>query len=209
VRPQPARGAKTQRAAEIENEIVAILKGQERRDHPEELDELLPTPDAAAALHLQLTRLHTIKRRYERNAIKDVRKRTRAIVKTIDRLKQQIEGAPTLLKLSLGTFDLGRRFDSNRKRKQAIDAFLGELRHQCEARLSNLPRSDRIKLECARSAHYLICSYTMGKPTSSENSPFRDITGLLYEHVTGSPDKDLRLACEKILRVKANTLGKF
>jgi hypothetical protein len=196
------------RAAEIEKEIVAILGGQEWRD-PDEIDGLLP-PNSKAALRLQLTRLHTIKRRYERRAIKDVRKRTRTLIKTIDRLHQQIETAPTLLKLSLGTFDLGPGpLDPNRKRKQAIDAFLSELRRQCEARLSNLPRSNRIKLECARSAHYLICYYTIGKPTSSENSPFRDITGLLYEHVTGKFDRDLRLACGKILRVKANTLGKF
>jgi len=206
VRPQPARWAKTQRAAEIEKEILAILEGQEWRD-PE--DKLLP-PNATAALRLQLTRLHTIKRRYERDAIKDVRERTRALIKTIDRLQQQIEDAPTLLKLSLGTFDLGPGpLDPNRKRRQEINAFLGELRRQCEARLSNLPRSNRIKLECARSAHYLICSYTTGKSTSSENSPFRNITGLLYEHVIGKFDRDLRLACEKILRVKANTSGKF
>jgi len=195
------------RTAGIEKEIVTILGGQEWRD-PEEIDELLPT-DPKAALRLQLTRLHTIKRRYERGAVKDARKRTRALIKTIDRLHQQIEDAPTLLKLSLGLVDLGRRLDPNRKRKQAIDAFLSELRRQCEARLSNLPRSGRIKLECARSAHYLICCYTMGKPTSSENSPFRNITGLLYEHVTGKFDRELKRACEKILRVKANTLGTF
>ena len=205
MRPQPARCTEVRRTAEIEKEILIILDGQEWRDP----DEGLPTPDPKAALRLQLTRLHTIKRRYERDAVKDVRKRTRALIKTIDRLHQQIEDAPTLLKLSLGLVDLGPRLDPDRKRKQAIDTFLDELRRQCEERLSNLPRSDRIKLECARSAHYLICCYTMVKPTSSENSPFRDITGLLYEHVTGSPDKDLRLACEKILRVKANTLGKF
>jgi hypothetical protein len=203
VRSQPARCAEARRAAEIEKEIVAILGGQEWRD-PEDFDELLPT-DPKAALRIQLTRLHTIKRRYERDAIKDVRKHARALIKTIDRLHQQIKDAPTLLKLSLGTFDLGHRFASHRKRKQAIDAFLDELRRQCEARLSNLPRSDRIKLECARSANYLICYYTMGKPTSSENSPFRDITGLLYEHVTGKFDKDLRTACEIILREKARS----
>jgi hypothetical protein len=197
------------RTAEIEKEILAILEGQKWRDCPiTEFGDLL-TPDPKEALRRQLTRLHTIKRRYERPAIKDVRKYTRALIKTIDRLHQQIEGASKLLKLSLGTFDFGDfgfgpRFNSNRERKQAIDAFLSELRHRCEARLSNLPRSDRIKLECARSAHYLICYYTMGKPTSSENSSFRNITGLLYEHVTGKFDRELKRACEKILRVKAD-----
>ena len=203
MRSPTARCTEVRRTAEIEKEIVAILEGQEWRD-PDKIDELLPT-DPKAALRLQLTRLHTIKRRYERDAVKDVRKRTRALIKTINRLHQQIEDAPTLLKLSLGTFDLGPHDDPDRKRKQAIDAFLDELRRQCEARLSNLPRSDRIKLECARSANYLICYYTMGKPTSSENSPFRDITGLLYEHVTGKFDKDLRTACEIILREKARS----
>jgi hypothetical protein len=189
-----------ERAAEIEQEIIATLGKQGLRT-AQEIGDRLSAPDANKALRLQLTRLHTIERRYKREAIKQTRKHAKGIIKTIEQLQRQIDDAPTILKLSLGLVDLGP-LDPTKDRKREIDNFLNTLRRQCEARLSNLPRSDRVKLECARAGYYLISVYTKAKPTSSEDSPFREITGLLYERITGSKDRDLKLACEKLLREK-------
>jgi hypothetical protein len=205
VRAQAARDREA-RAVEIDKEIIAILGAQGLRTE-EEIDERLPTLDANKALRLQLTRLRTVERRYKREAIKETRKHAKGIIKTIDRLQRQIEDAPTILKLSLGLVDLGP-LDPTKKRKREIDNFLNTLRHQCGARLSNLPRSDRVKLECARAGYYLISAYTKGKPTSSEDSPFREITGLLYERITGTKDRDLKVACEKLLREKIKPLAR-
>lgn len=211
VRAQAAR-ASPSRAAEIEKEIAAILGGQGLRT-VQEIGDRLPTDDAGEALRRQLTRLRAVEKRYQREAIKEKRKRAKDIIKTIDRLQRQIEDAPALLKLGLSLIDLGHLIEpSEIERRRVIrlgevssigtKRFLTMLRRQCEAQLSHLPQSDRLKLECARAAHYLICAYTKGKPASTVNSPFRKITGLLYERVAGVWGADLKRACEKVVKEK-------
>lgn len=198
------------RADQIAAEIIQTLKKQEVPEQPK--NSFLP-PNAEQALHRQLMRLNAIKRRYSRDAVKRTRKSARDILKTLDRLQSQLNGAPSALKISLGLVELfpekAQVKDPGRERKREIRTLLDSLRRECQACLDKLPSDDRIKLECARSAYYLIFFYTKKSPTSSTNSPYRNITGLLYECIAGAPDKDLKRHCEEILKAKKTEQGTF
>lgn len=85
------------------------------------------------------------------------------------------------------------------------------VREECAKAVANAlndGRKDKVKVWCARVANVLIRKYSEREPTSgSENAPFRNITGLLYEAVrdferpsNGFGLSDLKRACDTVLR---------
>lgn len=195
--------APARRAEEIKNGIVNILleRGPRTADEMAKLFPLIADDTLEDAVRKQLTRLGAIKRRYGRDAVKRTRKAARDMLGTLDRLQWHTKHAPSALKISLGLVPSWPKGHPC-YRENEIQAFISVMRAQCDACLGKLPRSDRVKLDCARSAYHLLSVYTKHAPTSSVGSPFRMITGLLFEAVTGSPDRDLKWTCENVLKEK-------
>jgi hypothetical protein len=64
------------------------------------------------------------------------------------------------------------------------------------------PNYDHAKSLCAWFAHALMSQLSNAKITGTKDAPFRAISGLLYEAVSGAPDADLKRACSEVLRYK-------
>lgn len=72
----------------------------------------------------------------------------------------------------------------------------------CEQADMNQPRDDQVKIWCAKIGFTLMVRFSDGIPTSgSASSPYRIVTGLLYEVLTGEGGRDLKRACDDELRL--------
>jgi hypothetical protein len=83
------------------------------------------------------------------------------------------------------------------------DAFIKELtgvRKVATARFGYHKNFDVAKHESARTAYRLLLWLSDGKRTGTKDQPFRIITSLLYETISGQRDADLKRACDAVLR---------
>jgi hypothetical protein len=62
------------------------------------------------------------------------------------------------------------------------------------------PKYDHAKALSARSAYNLMKSCSEAKITGTEDGPFRTVTSLFYEAISGRPDVDLKRACDDVIR---------
>jgi hypothetical protein len=91
---------------------------------------------------------------------------------------------------------------SGRKaRAETVLAELARLRILCAQRFGYPPNYDDEKEACAVFAFCMLYELSARKITGTENAPFRTITGLLYEVVTGKENMDLKRACDQVLRI--------
>jgi hypothetical protein len=131
---------------------------------------------------------------FDRNAVRKMRDDARSIIKTITKLEQQIKGAAPELRLRL-------KLDVPEMPEIGLALLfeeLGYLRKECKNAIQAAPAKDQIKDWCALTAWSLVWTLSDSEPTSTDNSPFRVIAGLLYQAITGKPDKDLRRACDTV-----------
>jgi hypothetical protein len=148
-----------------------------------------------------------VKSYYDRDVIRQTRDAAREIVSTVDKLEQQLDRAPPMLRVAnqpsehlvLLGMSAANEYVPARLRRE-----LQCLRKACEEVTTGLPRTDMVKDWCAREACQLVFSVSRTIPTNTENSPFRAIAGLLYVGVdparvaawrAGADPPDLRRAC--------------
>jgi hypothetical protein len=127
---------------------------------------------------------------FHRDAIRKVRDSARGIIKTIEDLERQLRAAPPELQLRLN-LDI------------CLDQLepLKRVREACEVADNTQPSNDPIKAWCATTVAQLILKFSERRPTSSSpNSPFREITSLIYQAITVEPNADLKRACDDVLR---------
>lgn len=172
--------------------IVNDLKPWQRRWRREEI---------SFGVSEQIERLKlTVTGFFDREAVIRTREGARDIIRTIDKLKQQLSKASPELQMRL-------KLPPYRSESELLDE-LALVRDECEQAASSAitkGRKDRVKEWCARIAHLLIRKYSNREPASgSSNAPFRNITGLLYESVRPTAEQgttpDLKRACDDVLR---------
>jgi hypothetical protein len=61
------------------------------------------------------------------------------------------------------------------------------------------PSADKVKEWCVHVAFQLIHGFSKAEPTGTAEKPFRVISTLVYEIVTGKPKSDLKRACDNRL----------
>lgn len=92
---------------------------------------------------------------------------------------------------------------THRERYASFAAELRRLRSVCAQAIDPgfdyHPNYDFLKHHCAKSAHALMQAMSDKKITSSKDSAFRTIAGLLYKAVRGKR-ADLKRACDSVLR---------
>lgn len=97
-------------------------------------------------------------------------------------------------------------FDESMEETQArAEAFISDLiaiRKICVADVGYHHNFDPAKYESARSAYGLLQKFSAAKITGTNDQPFRIITSLIYESISGRKDVDLKRACDVLLRDK-------
>jgi hypothetical protein len=95
--------------------------------------------------------------------------------------------------------------------KETLSAFqkkLGWMRWSCESTIrhpnGSHPNVDHAKKRCAKSAHELMRWFSRQTPTGTAERPFRTITSLLYQAVSGKR-QDLKKACDEVVAKKEVT----
>jgi hypothetical protein len=66
-------------------------------------------------------------------------------------------------------------------------------------KLGTHPNFDHAKALSARSAYTLMKNHSTANVTGTQDGPFRTVTSLLYEAVSGHRDADLKRACQAVL----------
>lgn len=128
---------------------------------------------------------------YAREAVRRTRNDAKAIRAAVVQLERQIKNASPEMRLRL---------------KPPLLASLQPLRTECDAAIKAAPPTDKVKEWCARTALHLIVKFSDRAPASSEISPYRKITGLLYQAITGEADRDFKRACDNLLRLINSTI---
>jgi hypothetical protein len=90
------------------------------------------------------------------------------------------------------------------KRSEAFFEELYDLHLVCAmaARAGTHGNSDPAKFLSARSAHGLMQNHSVAKITGTQDGPFRTVTSLLYEVLSGHRNVDLKRACDAVLQAK-------
>jgi hypothetical protein len=101
---------------------------------------------------------------------------------------------------------------ANRERADSFAAELKRLRKVCARAVDSgfgyHPNYDRAKHFCALFAHGLMKAQSDRAITGTKDDPFRAITGLLYEAISGRTEADLKRACDSFLRdIRGRELG--
>ena len=84
-------------------------------------------------------------------------------------------------------------------RRQFLEK-LARMRAACQLQ-QEPPRHDVVKSHCAAVAFQLMQGLSRRPITSSPRSPFRTITALVHEALTGKPTADLKRQCDKLLHL--------
>jgi hypothetical protein len=136
---------------------------------------------------------------YSREAIKKTRADAKLLCADIKRIEGRIARASPELRMRLKLVMPPHQSET----VSHIHPLLRELaiaRQECSAAIEHATAKDRYKEWCARIAWHLVRRFSEREPGSSDNSPFRKITGLLYQVATGEADRDLKRACDNMLR---------
>lgn len=128
---------------------------------------------------------------FEREAIRKTREDACAIAAASQKLAELVEQATLAAEMRL-------RLEPEKER---LLSALQAVRGICEDAKENQPSDDQVRRWCAKVAFTLMVRFSDKPPTSgSANSPYRVITGLLYEIVTGEAGRDFKRACDDELK---------
>jgi len=143
---------------------------------------------------------------FSRSAIKKSAQEFGAAIAEVEKALQRIH--PMVAGLVFAEMEGEPRHPSY---KEAISAFqrkLGWMRSLGESFTRNPPGShsnfDHSKERCAKSAHELMRWFSQQTPTGTAERPFRTITSLLYQAVSGKR-QDLKKACDEVVAKKKVT----
>jgi len=137
---------------------------------------------------------------FDREAVRQDRERARNVIEKIDELERDLMlTSPRDLKIDFSTKDVHP--DSHPGR---LFAELANVRERCEAIEAETlaaGRKDQVKQSCAETALFMIKVFSTEEPSSnSAKTPFREITGLIFEALTGEPARDLERACDEAIK---------
>jgi hypothetical protein len=189
----------------VDDLVAAIVAELGRVRHPR---QMRGDPSHETLVRITIRSVQgLVKNYYDRDAIRQARDAAREIVSTVDKLERQLDSAPPMLRVAIPASEhlvlLGapaaNEYVSDRLRRE-----LGYLRRVCADAEARLPAADLVKDWCAKEAGLLVLSISRTIPTNTDNSPFREIAGLLYVAVdrariaawrAGGHPPDLRRAC--------------
>jgi hypothetical protein len=137
---------------------------------------------------------------FSREAIRRTRQGARALRDAIRQLEESLARAPPELRMRL-------KLEPAPGWQHPLLQELHRARNGCESAVDAAPSTDKVKEWCARVAFQLILKFSETKPTGTDESPFRVIAALVYEAITGEPDRDLKRACDNHLREIRNALA--
>jgi hypothetical protein len=141
----------------------------------------------------------TMRATFDREAVRQDRDRARNVIERIDELERALVTGPRDLKIDFSTKDVHP--DSHPGR---LFAELAHVRERCEAIEAETlaaGRKDQVKQSCAETALFMIQVFSTEEPSSnSAKTPFREITGLIFEALTGEPARDLERACDEAIK---------
>ena len=137
-----------------------------------------------------------------REAIRKTRDDARTIIDLIDCLEEKLRSQTLAaeIRLRIG-LEMGEGAHAGNTPAGRLLIALREVRELCHAAETNQPSADPVRIWCASIAYSLMHSFSEEAPTSgSLRSPYRLITALLYEVLTGEAGRDLKRACDEYLR---------
>jgi hypothetical protein len=142
-----------------------------------------------------------------------MRERAKELFKTLMTLESLLDTAPgklhallfSDLQISDGELSSEEAMrDGYLKRSEAFFNDLHRLHMVCGHFMGKLigthGNSDPAKSLSARSAYGLMQSHSVAKITGTQDGPFRTVTSLLYEALSGYGDVDLKRACDAVLK---------
>jgi hypothetical protein len=137
----------------------------------------------------------TVPNFFDRKAIKKTRDDAREMLRSIDKVEEQLNAKTLSPELRLRLSHVPHLVDT-----------LKAVREICEAGAENQPNADQVKLWCAQVAMNLVVKFSDENPSAgSARSKYCEITDLLYWAVTRKK-QSLRHICQDMLEVYRKSL---
>jgi hypothetical protein len=186
------------RQMEIIEEIVDTLRPWKKHSR------VAITAEVRKALDLTCSLISLEERFFDRAEMRAYAKRLDAALSEVETLSESPPGVLGLFLLFPRPIVPGEKTSSQERATETFLAELKRLRKICAQAIApgfgSHPKFDHAKFRCAFLAKALMGNLSKNKATGTEDAPFRVITTLFYEAVSGQPGADLKRACDDVLR---------